>query len=367
MYTTIRNEFCLLPKSKIKAGEGIDNGNYPFFTSSDIKVSSLDSYEYDDEIVVIGTGGKPSCNYVNGKFSFSTDNYALKAKGKIEPKFLYYFLRKDGLATLQNGFHGAGLQHISKDYILNIEIPAFEKSKQQTIVRVLDDIHGMILACQKQLTLLDELIKSRFIEMFGYVDKNTKRFITKQMDEVCKVTSSHRVFTTEFVKEGIPFYRGKEIGELSAGIKPETPFYISKEHYKELSSDDTKPKIGDILIPSICNKGQVWMVNTEEPFYYKDGRVLSISPNSDLFNCKYFETYFKLKSLEEYPKLGSGSTFAEFKIFILKEMDIIVPPIELQNEFAAFVEQVDKSKFVVQERIKLYQELLDKKMDEYFN
>lgn len=167
MYTTIRNEFCLLPKSKIKAGEGINNGIFPFFTSSDIKVSSLNSYEYDDEIVVIGTGGKPSCNYVNGKFSFSTDNYALKAKGKIEPKFLYYFLRKDGLATLQNGFHGAGLQHISKDYILNIEIPMFERSKQQTIVRVLDDIHGMILACQEQLTLLDELIKSRFVGWEG--------------------------------------------------------------------------------------------------------------------------------------------------------------------------------------------------------
>lgn len=163
MYTTIRNEFCLLPKSKIKAGDGIDNGTFPFFTSSDIKVLSLNSYEYDDEIVVIGTGGKPSCNYVNGKFSFSTDNYALKSKGKIEPKFLYYFLRKDGLATLQNGFHGAGLQHISKDYILNLEIPAFERNKQKTIVRVLDDIHDMILACRKQLTLLDELIKSRFI------------------------------------------------------------------------------------------------------------------------------------------------------------------------------------------------------------
>ena len=92
------------------------------------------------------------------------------------------------------------------------------------------------------------------------------------------------------------------------------------------------------------------MVNTERPFYYKDGRVLSISPNRDLFNCKYFETYFKLKSSEEYPKLGSGSTFAEFKIFLLKEMDVIIPPKALQDKFAAFVEQVDKSKFIVHSR-----------------
>lgn len=182
--------------------------------------------------------------------------------------------------------------------------------------------------------------------MFGNLENNSYNFKTNKMGNVCKIGSSHRVFTTEFVSNGIPFYRGTEIGELSEGNEPSSPYYISKEHYERISNDETKPKIGDILIPSICNKAQVWMVNTKNPFYYKDGRVLSISPDRNLFNCKYFETYFKFKSLIEYPKLGAGSTFAEFKIFILKDMDIIIPPIELQNEFANFIELIDKSKFV---------------------
>ena len=57
------------------------------------------------------------------------------------------------------------------------------------------------------------------------------------------------------------------------------------------------------------------------------------------------------KTLVEYPKLGSGSTFAEFKIFLLKDIEVLIPPIELQDQFAAFVEQTDKSKYVIQHSI----------------
>ena len=89
------------------------------------------------------------------------------------------------------------------------------------------------------------------------------------------------------------------------------------------------------------------MLFRSEPFYYKDGRVLCISPNRAIFDSKYLEYFMRVKTLVEYPKLGSGSTFAEFKIFLLKDIDVLIPPIELQEQFADFVKQVDKSKVVV--------------------
>ena len=208
--------------------------------------------------------------------------------------------------------------------------------------------------------------QSRFIELFGDVKTGVYKFETRKLGEVAIVGSSHRVFTTEFVEDGVPFYRGTEIGELANGIKPENPYRITKEHYDRLSSDETTPQIGDLLMPSICNKGQVWMVDTDEPFYYKDGRVLCISPNRKLFNCKYLEQFMREKTLVEYPKLGSGSTFAEFKIFLLKDIDVLIPPIELQNQFAAFVEQVDKSKVAVQKALDEAQLLFDSLMQKYF-
>ena len=140
---------------------------------------------------------------------------------------------------------------------------------------------------------------------------------------------------------------------MANGNKPAETFYISEEHYNRLVYNDTKPQVGDLLLPSICNKGQVWMVDTDEPFYYKDGRVLCISPDREIFDTKYLEYFMKAKTLVEYPKLGSGSTFAEFKIFLLKNIDVLIPPRELQEQFSMFVKQVDKSKVVKQKvRIK---------------
>lgn len=183
--------------------------------------------------------------------------------------------------------------------------------------------------------------------MFGDISTSEYKYETRKLGTVANVGSSHRVFTTEFVEKGIPFYRGTEIGELANGHKPIDPYYISDEHYNRLADNDTKPKIGDLLMPSICNKGQVWMVDTEEPFYYKDGRVLSISPDKSIYNPKYLQYFMREKTLVEYPKLGSGSTFAEFKIFLLKNIDVLTPPKQLQDNFASFVQQIDKSKFEI--------------------
>lgn len=141
---------------------------------------------------------------------------------------------------------------------------------------------------------------------------------------------------------------------------------LSEEHYNKLTKDNTKPRIGDLLMPSICNKGQIWMVDTDRPFYYKDGRVLCISPNRDIFNSKYLEYFMRIKTLVEYPKLGSGSTFAEFKIFLLKDMDVLVPPRNVQNQFADFVASVDKSKSKIQKSLEETQLLFDSLMQKYF-
>jgi type I restriction enzyme S subunit len=108
------------------------------------------------------------------------------------------------------------------------------------------------------------------------------------------------------------------------------------------------------------------MVDTDEPFYYKDGRVLCISVDRTKYNTRFFQIFMREKTIIEYPKLGSGSTFAEFKIFLLKEMDVIAPPLDLQNRFAAFVEQVDKSKFEIQKSLEKLELLKKALMQKYF-
>ena len=263
---------------------------------------------------------------------------------ELLPDYIYYMFSgknwEEGTNKVVMG------KTLNKATLSGVKVSIHDIVNQREIVDVLDKLSSVLNNRKQELEKLDELIKARFVEMFGDVTTENYKYETKKLGNVAEVGSSHRVFTSEFVEEGIPFYRGTEIGELSNGQKPSDPYYISEEHYNRLANDETKPRVGDLLMPSICNKGQVWMVDTEEPFYYKDGRVLCISPDREIYNPKYLQYFMRVKTEVEYPKIGSGSTFAEFKIFLLKDFDILTPPRAIQNEFATFVTQIDKSKFV---------------------
>lgn len=286
-------------------------------------------------------------------------------KSKVSLEFVYWFLKGKN-AELKSKGTGSTFKAISKKILEEILIPDVGFDKQHEYAQMLEKIYVIIQTRKQELQKLDELIQSRFVEMFGDIITGKYNYKIRKLGDVAFIGSSHRVFTTEFVESGIPFYRGTEIGELANGIEPSEPYYISEEHYNKLTKDNTKPRIGDLLMPSICNKGQIWMVDTDRPFYYKDGRVLCISPNRDIFNSKYLEYFMRIKTLVEYPKLGSGSTFAEFKIFLLKDMDVLVPPRNVQNQFADFVASVDKSKSKIQKSLEETQLLFDSLMQKYF-
>ena len=285
------------------------------------------------------------------------------------PKYVFYSLfanyRQGGTRPFEN--KTTGLHNLkTDDYITRYEIPELDKNEQVLICEKLDKIYGVIKCRKQELQLLEDLVSARFVELFGDPATPGQKYKTCKLGEVADVKSSHRVFITEFVDDGVPFYRGTEIGILALGKKPETPYRISMEHYLRIADDDSKPLRGDLLLPSICNKGQVWMVDTDEPFYYKDGRVLCISPDRTVFDSRYLQFYLKMRTEVEYMKLGSGSTFAEFKIFQLKELEVDLPPIDVQKLFDFFVEQVSKSKVAVEKALEETQLLFDSLMQQYF-
>ena len=332
--------------SQINREDLIDNGEYIYLNGGINPSGRWTASNVDANTITISEGGNSSgyINYITEPFWCGAHCYYL-FDGPKNTKYLYYALKsqQERLFAIRSG---ACMPNIKKADLGKFEFEFdYDEKKQDEIVSVLSSTENIINNRKKELEKLDELIRARFIELFGDVGTGIFNYETYKLGDVAKVGSSHRVFTTEFVESGIPFYRGTEIGELANGQKPSDPYYISEEHYVRLASDDTEPKVGDLLMPSICNKGQVWLVDTEEPFYYKDGRVLCISPDRTVFNSKFLQYFMREKTLIEYPKMGSGSTFAEFKIFLLKDMDVLVPPIELQEQFADFVKQVDKSKF----------------------
>ena len=204
-------------------------------------------------------------------------------------------------------------------------------------------------------TFVEQTDKSRFIEMFGDCVVNPKGWKTKCLEDIAEVGSSKRVFIEELQEAGIPFYRGTEVGPLAEGKQISPELFITEEHYTELCKATGAPQIGDLLMPSICPDGRIWVVNTEDPFYFKDGRVLWVHAIDNSYNPVFLLYTLKDRIMADYSSIASGTTFAELKIFALKKCRIFDVPIELQNQFAAFVVQTDKSKYRQEKCIRFFQ------------
>lgn len=326
----------------IPTSELLEDG-YPVYGANGI-IGYYSEFNHKNPVITVTCRGA-TCGTINITVpkSYVTGNAMCldDVRSDIYMEYLYYCLKH---YNFNNVISGSAQPQITRQGMEKIYVTIGSHNEQMDIVDKLKKVENVIGLKKQELKQLDTFVKFRFVEMFGDIITGKYNYKIRKLGDVAFIGSSHRVFTTEFVESGIPFYRGTEIGELANGIEPSEPYYISEEHYNKLTKDNTKPRIGDLLMPSICNKGQIWMVDTDRPFYYKDGRVLCISPNRDIFNSKYLEYFMRIKTLVEYPKLGSGSTFAEFKIFLLKDMDVLVPPRNVQNQFADFVASVDKSK-----------------------
>lgn len=227
--------------------------------------------------------------------------------------------------------------------ILEFDLP--DLKTQRKLAAVLWSINNTMESYKKLISATDELVKSQFIEMFGDCRSNPKQWDTKKLEEIASVGSSKRVFVEELIDEGIPFYRGTEVGALAEGQNITPELFISASHYQSLCEASGRPVKGDLLMPSICPDGRIWIVDSDTPFYFKDGRVLWVHDIREQFNPVFLQYTLKDRIIADYASIASGTTFAELKIFSLKSCKIFDAPLSLQTTFAAFVRQSDKSKF----------------------
>ena len=280
-------------------------------------------------------------------------------------RYLMYALRSKR-KFFESEAHGVAQKGIYLKQLSNIIVDVPELERQEATVQILDFVQNIIKKRHEELDKLDELIKARFAELFGDCRLNPKGWNTVALGDIADVGSRKRVFVEELKKTGIPFYRGTEVGALAEGKTVTPELFITEEHYDELIKTTGKPETGDLLMPSICPDGRIWVVDTDEPFYFKDGRVLWVHGIDKRFNPVFLLYTLKDRIMTDYGSIASGTTFAELKIFALKQCQIFDVPIEEQRSFAAFIAQVDKSKSVVQKSLDKMQLLFDSLMQQYF-
>ncbi len=344
-------------------------GPYPYYGANGIQDYIAD-YIFDDELILLAEDGgnfgskdKPIAYRISGKCWVNNHAHVLKPKTGYDVNYVCYSLMYYDVSGLVNG---ATRQKLTQADMRKMIIPDRTLEEQQHISAVLDHLTELIFMRKQQLTKLDELVKSRFIELFGDCKSNPKEWKTVNLEDIAEVGSSKRVFVEELQETGIPFYRGTEVGALAEGKQITPELYITEKHYAKLCDTTGAPQFGDLLMPSICSDGRIWVVNTDAPFYFKDGRVLWVHDISNNYNSIFLLYTLKDRIMTDYSSIASGTTFAELKIFALKKCQIFDVPLDLQNQFAVFVEQVDKSKLAVQKGLQELETLKKSLMQKYF-
>ena len=291
-----------------------------------------------------------------GKLELLTDN--------INENYLKFALQSKNVKNYFKKFSAGGVQlNLSKKEILNAPIVLPTIEEQKILVNLFKTIESFIYLRKKELLNLNSLNKSLFNSQ---IQPYIKELEIKKLGDIIEVKSSKRVFLNELSKNGVPFYRGTEIAKLSRNENVESNLFISEDLYQNLKKISDVPKISDLLLPSICNNGEIWYVNKTNPFYFKDGRVLWLKLNKNI-NGKYLQYYLIEKFRQDYSKIASGTTFSELKIVTLKNLLLPVPPIELQKKFAERVEKIEKLSFEIEEAIKEAENLYNSLISKYFD
>lgn len=356
-------------KSKIKASDGIENGIYPFFTCSNDIVRTYNSAQYKGPALIFGTGGKASVHFCDTEFSTSTDcltYYPVSSEINLDLVNKYI---QSNIYLLENGFKGAGLKHVSRDYIANIEINLPDIKTQNCIVQKLNKAKNIISNSKKLLTKYDLLIKSRFIEMFG--DKPVESGKWK-----VETLGSHLIT----IDNGKSFVCSDSIrkGEYPAILKLSAVTYgeYNQNENKALLDEDmflkkVEVKQGDLLFtrkntPELVGMA-AYVFETERNLMMPD-LIFRLNVKDDLNKIYLWKLINHPLFRERIQNLANGSAKSMSNISKerLQTLKIPVPPLALQNEFSSFVQQIDKSKFAVQKALEKAETLYKSLMQLYF-
>lgn len=280
--------------------------------------------------------------------------------------FLCKFLQAKG-TFLNSQARGATIKGIKIDVLSELELPEIPMEEQQHISQIIDKIKAIIVIRQQQLQKLDELVKARFVEMFGDSEFNTMQWPTKKLSELCYVSSSKRIYQNEQSTEGVPFLRISDLNERIDNVKNAPELFIPMNKYNELKENGLVPTEGDILVTSRGTLGRCYIVRPEDEFYFQDGMISWLSDLSHQITNLYLSQLFGMSGIQkQIASLQAGSTVAYLSISMLKRLDIMLPPLNLQNQFAVFFEQTDKSKVAIQKALDEAQLLFDSLMQKYF-
>ena len=291
---------------------------------------------------------------------------AFKPCKDVKPEYLYYFLRSKKQKFISDGVGGAQ-PNISAGYLKKVQIDVRNPEEQDCIITVLDGVNSVIQERQRELDLLDKLIKARFVEMFGDSVTNNMQW---DMDTLLGVLEAGRtvtygiVQTGDDVDEGIPVFRPIDIAGGHVPKREELKKTLPEisDKYKR-----TVLKGNELLITVRGSVGETFQVSEEFVGCNVGRNIVPLVTDKKRVNQRFLQELFAQKPIRDWLKaITKGIALQGLNMSEFKEMPVIVPEMRLQEEYVEFANQVDKSKVAVQKSLDETQTLFNSLMQEYF-
>lgn len=323
---------------KLDANAADENGQYPFFTCSKEPLK-INTYLYDCECVLVAGNGDLNVKYYNGKFDAYQRTYIIEddSDGLLFMPYLYFFM-ESYIDELRKQSIGGVIKYIKLKNLTDalIELPSIEV--QRKIVNIISKSKEIVRRKENEFELLDELVRARFVEMFGEIE-DCDKWESKIWNEVVTIKNGRDYKKVLVSDGGYPVVgTGGEIARASKYLCPENTIVVGRK--------------GSINNPMLM-KEKFWNVDT----------AFGVIPNSDYLHYQYFYCFCKFYN---FMKLNKATTLPSTTKADLLKIRINIPPLELQNQFASFVQEIDKSRSRIQKSLEASQELFDSLMQEYF-
>lgn len=278
--------------------------------------------------------------------------------GIVDYSFLMYALKSPALfSQYEKQKQGVAQINLSLQNVSDFRIPQFSLDEQRKIAAVLDKVSDLIAKRRQQLDKLDELIKARFVEMFGTEQQK------KALSDICCIITDGTHQPPKFISDGIPFLFVSNI--VSNQITYETEKYISEETYNELIKR-TPIELGDILLSTVGSYGHPAIVKEDRRFLFQR-HIAYLKPKHDIVQSQYLHaallSNIAQRQIESKVK---GVAQKTLNLSEIRKIVLPVPPMDRQLYFCRYIEQTEKTKTTISKSLEKLETLKKALMQEYF-
>lgn len=340
------SDVCEIVSGKNQKDVVNDSGAYPIYGSGG-KMGYANDYLCDPCTTIVGRKGtinKPI--FVKEKFWNVDTAFGLSPYEGINKLLFHYFCLSFNFKGLDKS---TTIPSLAKTDLLQIKFPLPPLKEQSRIVSKLEELFSDLDKGIESLKTAQGQLKTyrQAVLKFAFEGKLTNKNVKEgelpeewkwvKLKSIADITSSKRIFQHEYVSEGIPFYRTKEIKELSEGQPLSVDLYISFEKHNEIKSRFQIPKIGEVLLSAVGTIGVSYVIKDNKPFYFKDGNLMwlrdlnGILPN---FLSYGLTNYIRNKKGAK----TSGSAYNALTIETMKEFDFPLPSILEQQRIVLEIE-----------------------------